>query len=62
MCEASAKSTNSLHSSTTTKNKSNRDMMGADMSMLYFKDLDLSYLPKRGFAAAKIEVLALRLA
>lgn len=32
------------------------------MSTLYLNDLDLSYLPKIGFAAAKIEDLALRLA
>jgi hypothetical protein len=31
-------------------------------SILAFKDLDLSYLPNTGLAAANIEVLALRVA
>jgi hypothetical protein len=37
-------------------------MMGADMSTLYLSDFDLSYLPLMGLAAARIEVLALRVA
>lgn len=45
-----------------TKNRSNLDMMGAEMLMLYFRALDLSYLPKRGFAAARMLVLAFRVA
>jgi len=32
------------------------------MLRLYFNDLDLSYLPNIGLAAAKIEHLALRVA
>jgi hypothetical protein len=32
------------------------------MSTLYLRDLDLSYLPWIGLAAAKIEALALRVA
>ena len=45
-----------------TKNKSNLDMIGAEISTLYLRDLDLSYLPKRGLAAAKIEDLAFKVA
>lgn len=37
-------------------------MIGAEILMLYLRAFDLSYLPKRGFAAAKILVLALRVA
>lgn len=37
-------------------------MIGADILMLYLRAFDLSYLPKRGFAAAKILVLALSVA
>ena len=36
--------------------------MGADKLILYFKALDLSYLPNKGFAAARILVLALSVA
>ena len=49
-------------SSQITKNKSNLDMIGGEMLMLYLSAFDLSYLPKIGFAAAKILVLALRVA
>ena len=51
-----------LLSSQTTKKRSKRDIIGADSWMLFFSDFDLSYLPKIGFAAANIEVLALRVA
>lgn len=53
---------NSLHSSRTTKKRSNLDIIGAVILRLNFNDLDLSYLPNYGFAAAKIEHLALRVA
>jgi len=36
--------------------------MGGEISTLDLRGLDLSYLPKIGLAAAKIEVLALRVA
>ena len=49
-------------SSHMTKNKSNLDMMGGEMLMLYLRAFDLSYLPKRGFAAASMLVLAFRVA
>ena len=52
----------STQSSSTTKNKSNLDIIGALMSRLYLRDLDLSYLPNIGFAAAKIEALAFKVA
>ena len=52
----------SLVSSKTTKNKSNLDINGADIYKLNFKLLDLSYLPKTGLAAAKIEALAFNVA
>ena len=45
-----------------TKKRSNLDMIGPEMSTLYLRDLDLSYLPNRGLAAAKIEDLAFRVA
>lgn len=45
-----------------TKNKSNLDMIGGEIFTLYFKGRDLSYLPKVGLAAARIEVLALSVA
>ena len=44
------------------KNKSNRDIIGADMLTLNLSDLDLSYLPNIGLAAAKIDVLAFNVA
>jgi hypothetical protein len=53
---------NSSHSSKTTKNRSNLDIIGALMSRLYFSDFDLSYLPKSGFAAARIDALAFKVA
>lgn len=37
-------------------------MIGGEISTLYLKFLDLSYLPFIGFAAAKIEALALSVA
>jgi hypothetical protein len=37
-------------------------MRGAEILMLCFKGLDLSYLPNNGLAAARIDVLALRVA
>lgn len=49
-------------SSHITKNKSNLDIIGGEMLMLYFKALDLSYLPNNGFAAASILVLAFNVA
>ena len=44
------------------KKRSNLDNRGADKLILFLKALDLSYLPNRGFAAAKIEVLAFKVA
>lgn len=37
-------------------------MIGADIFTLNFKDLVLSYLPNTGFAAAKIDALAFKVA
>jgi hypothetical protein len=37
-------------------------MIGGEILMLNFNAFDLSYLPKRGFAAAKILVLAFNVA
>jgi len=37
-------------------------MMGALISIFAFRVLDLSYLPLTGLAAAKIEVLAFKVA
>ena len=59
---AMRKSSSSFFSSKITKKRSNLDMIGAEISTLYLRLLDLSYLPKRGLAAAKIEDLALRVA
>lgn len=44
------------------KNKSKRDMMGADNMTFWAKDLDLSYRPLIGLAAARIDVLAFKVA
>ena len=44
------------------KNKSNLDIIGADILTLNLSDLDLSYLPNIGFAAAKMDVLAFKVA
>ncbi len=44
------------------KKRSNLDMIGGEMSTLYLSDLPALYLPNRGLAAARIEVLALRVA
>ncbi|WAR04700.1 NOMO2-like protein [Mya arenaria] len=44
------------------KNKSNLDMMGAVRVMFCFSDLERSYRPPMGLAAARMEVLALRVA
>ena len=49
-------------SSHITKNKSNLDMIGAEMLMLYLRALDLSYRPNNGLAAAKMLVLAFNVA
>jgi hypothetical protein len=49
-------------SSNTRKNRSKRDMMGLEMFTLNLRDRDLSYLPMIGLAAARIEVLAIRVA
>ena len=62
MCSAIFKSMLSSHRSTTTKNKSNLLIIGADMFRLNFNDFDLSYLPKIGFAAAKILARAFKVA
>jgi len=51
-----------LHSSNTTKNKSNLDKIGGLISILYYNGLDLSYRPNSGFAAAKILVLEFNVA
>ncbi len=61
-CCAILKSSMSFLSSNTTKNRSKRDMMGGEMSMLNLSDLLLSYLPMIGLAAARIEVLAFKVA
>lgn len=52
----------SLHSSTSIKKRSNLDMIGADIAIFCLSALLLSYLPPIGLAAAKIEVLAFRVA
>ena len=44
------------------KNRSNLDMMGAVSVMFCFSDLDRSYRPPIGFAAARIDVLAFKVA
>ena len=44
------------------KNRSNLDMIGDDIFTLNLSDLDRSYLPNIGFAAAKIDVLAFNVA
>jgi hypothetical protein len=51
-----------LDSSKTTKKRSNLDIIGGEISKLYFKLLLLSYLPNLGLAAAKIELLAFKVA
>ena len=55
-------SANSLHSSSTTKKRSNLDIIGALISKLNLRLFDLSYLPNKGLAAAKIEALAFKVA
>jgi len=45
-----------------TKNISNLDMIGGEISTLNLSDLVLSYLPKIGLAAAKTLALAFRVA
>lgn len=52
----------SLHSSTRIKKRSNLDMMGAVNVIFCFRDFVLSYLPPIGFAAAKMDVLAFKVA
>lgn len=44
------------------KNKSNLDMIGGEMLMLYLRAFDLSYRPNNGLAAASILVLAFNVA
>ena len=44
------------------KNRSNLDMIGAVRVMFCFNDFALSYLPPMGLAAAKIDVLAFKVA
>jgi hypothetical protein len=56
------KSSSSRFSSNITKKRSNLDMIGGEMSTLKRRDFDLSYLPKMGLAAAKIEALAFKVA
>jgi hypothetical protein len=55
-------SSSSFFSSKITKNRSKRDMIGAEMSMLNLSVLLLSYLPNFGLAAARIEDRALSVA
>ena len=62
MCMAMCWSSRSFFSSNITKNKSNLDIIGADISMLYLSDLDLSYLPIIELAAAKLLALAFKVA
>lgn len=62
ICFAIWKSSSSFFSSKMTKNKSKRDIIGGEISMLNLRDLVRSYLPLRGLAAARIEVRALRVA
>jgi hypothetical protein len=62
MCFAIAKSSSSFFSSNITKNKSKRDIIGGEISTFHLKDLVLSYLPLNGFAAARIDVLAFKVA
>ena len=45
-----------------TKNRSNLDIMGGEISTLNLRFFDLSYLPLIGFAAAKIDALAFKVA
>lgn len=52
----------SLHSSTRIKKRSNLDMMGAVNVIFCFRDFVLSYLPPIGLAAAKMDVLAFKVA
>ena len=52
----------SSHWSNTTKNKSNRDMIGAVIAMLPLNVLEGSYLPPMGLEAAKMEVRAFNVA
>ena len=62
ICLAMLKSSLSFFSSKMTKKRSKRDIIGAEMSTLYRRDLVRSYLPLLGLAAAKIEVRALSVA
>ena len=54
--------THSSHSSKTTKNRSNLDIIGALILRLNLRDFALSYLPNKGLAAARIEHLAFNVA
>ena len=62
MCSAIFISSSSFFSSKITKNRSKRDMIGAEMSVLNLRVLLLSYLPHFGLAAARIEERALSVA
>jgi hypothetical protein len=62
MCLAIARSSTSFFSSKITKKRSNLDMIGGEILTFYLRGRDLSYLPKVGLAAAKIDVLALSVA
>jgi hypothetical protein len=44
------------------KNKSNLDMIGGEILILYLRAFDLSYLPNNGLAAANMLVLAFNVA
>ena len=45
-----------------TKKRSNLDIIGGEMSTLKRRDFVRSYLPRLGFAAARMEVRAFRVA
>lgn len=56
------KSSSSLFSSNIKKKRSNLDIIGEEMFTLYLRDLVLSYLPRIGLAAARIDDLAFSVA
>ena len=62
MCRAMASSRSGLDSSTMMKNRSKRDMMGADTATLALRGLERSYRPKTGLAAARMDARALSVA
>jgi hypothetical protein len=59
ICLAMAKSSSSFFSSKMTKNRSNLDIMGGEISTFHLKDLVLSYLPLNGawMPALAIEIV-----